>query len=918
MGNTDTKLSYRQAVINLTSRSQPIEPDDEFWSQFWHENHIDSIGDVFALLTAQEIRQLRDESPSNLSTLCYKAVEQLVRVTDTLCNTASQHRTVLTCSALLTRILPYLFEDSDWRQFFWTQFPLAESTSVDENNSTLSSSYHPYNRPLKSDIPGCEILNKQIPLSHSLLLAIADLMFCPDFTVAPLDSKGNRFGAPDTPPEDLQSIDSCEYIWEAGVGCSIGSPTSATYDNHRTQLLRLLLTCFSESIYCSAAHVGHQPNRWIQFFTSVENRHALPLFTSLLNTVFAYNPNSFLPFNHLLFQDSKEPLVEVALQILIVILDHDFSTPILSSIEEAKKSPVSSQDNLFINYISRIHREDDFEFILKGFTKLLNNPLQQSYLPNSTKKIKFHQELLVLFWKICDYNKKFMYYVLKTCDVLKILVPILYHLNDARADRSRVGLVHIGVFIILLLSGERNFGVRLNRPYQAVAPMDLPIFSGTHADLLVIVFHKLITTGHQRLQPLFDCLLTILVNVSPYLKTLSMVASAKILHLLEAFSTPWFLFSNPTNHHLVFFLLEIFNNIIQYQFDGNSNLIYTIIRKRQVFHALSNLPTDYGIIQRSLNQAKLQALISTNHTSGQMKRFNRQHSSQSKSSTAQSSIIDYDVTASHSNPSTPTECNNENKISSLVHKSESTSTNHKITSAPVDMNILTNEPSNSPIPSLISTSTNHMNISLAALPKLEKMTERTHPNHKIDSEDSVGDKFIQNNPEDIVNTNHHHCQEHLSANRTNSRRPKSMSRQSSTASDDQSSAGSSSKGSKDQKNIALDTGSWHPSTDWIISWKQKLPLQTIMRMLQVLVPQVEKMCLDKGITDENEILKFLQHGTLVGLLPVPHPILIRKYQTNIGTTIWFRTYMWGIIYLRNSDPPIWYDTEVRLFEIQKS
>lgn len=61
-----------------------------------------------------------------------------------------------------------------------------------------------------------------------------------------------------------------------------------------------------------------------------------------------------------------------------------------------------------------------------------------------------------------------------------------------------------------------------------------------------------------------------------------MVASTKLLHLLEAFSTPWFLFSAPQNHHLVFFLLEIFNNIIQYQFDGNSNLVYTIIRKRQV------------------------------------------------------------------------------------------------------------------------------------------------------------------------------------------------------------------------------------------------------------------------------------------------------------------------------------------------
>jgi hypothetical protein len=46
-------------------------------------------------------------------------------------------------------------------------------------------------------------------------------------------------------------------------------------------------------------------------------------------------------------------------------------------------------------------------------------------------------------------------------------------------------------------------------------------------------------------------------------------------------------------------------------------------------------------------------------------------------------------------------------------------------------------------------------------------------------------------------------------------------------------------------------------------------------------PQVEKICIDKGLTDETEILRFLQHGTLVGLLPVPHPILIRKYQVSI-------------------------------------
>ena len=38
-------------------------------------------------------------------------------------------------------------------------------------------------------------------------------------------------------------------------------------------------------------------------------------------------------------------------------------------------------DNLFVNYLSRIHRDEDFALILKGITRLLTNPLVQTYLP---------------------------------------------------------------------------------------------------------------------------------------------------------------------------------------------------------------------------------------------------------------------------------------------------------------------------------------------------------------------------------------------------------------------------------------------------------------------------------------------------------------------------------------------------------
>ncbi|EYB82170.1 hypothetical protein Y032_0365g3586 [Ancylostoma ceylanicum] len=711
MGAQGSKVNFRQAVIDLTSK--PGKQDDEsFWEQLWSPESVHSVNDVFAMIPADDVRKLREDSPKNLATLCYKTLEKLQYARDnpsTLCE-----RKVINCIRLLTRLMPYMFEDAEWRGYFWSSVPTGDG---------------------------------QLPMASVLLGILSDLLFCPGFTVSSKEKV-----------DDLAALETCELIWEAGVGFASKPVSSAQFDQNRTEILKLLLTCFSEVIY--APITDESRLRWVARFTSTENRHVLPLFTSLLNVVCAYNPVGMgLPYNYLLFNDSREPLVEAALQVLIVCLDKD---------SQPQADDTGYSDNYFINYLGRIHREEDFDFMLKGITRLLSNPLQSTYLPNSAKKINFHQELLVLLWKCCEYNQKFMFYVLKTSDVLEILVPILYHITESRNDPTRVGLIHMGVFLVLLLSGERNFGVRLNKPYIAKAAIDIQSFTGTHADLLIIVFHKLITTGNHRLQSLFDCLLTIIVNVSPYLKSLSMVAANKLLHLVEAFSTPWFLFSSPTNHHLVFFLLEVFNNIVQYQFDGNSNLIYTIIRKRQVFYQLANLPTDSASISKSLSGRKGKA--------------------------------------------------REEMVDQL-----------KSPTAPV-------------APEIPAGST----AGLAATPQVTSMP------------------------------------------------------------------GSSSE--TDGK--ATPGEDWAPTPEWAEQWKSKLPLQTIMRLLQVLVPQVEKICIDKGLTDESEILKFLQHGTLVGLLPVPHPILIRKYQANAGTNHWFRTYMWGVIYLRNTEPPIWYDTEVKLFEIQ--
>ncbi|CAM9127582.1 unnamed protein product, partial [Heterosigma akashiwo] len=65
--------------------------------------------------------------------------------------------------------------------------------------------------------------------------------------------------------------------------------------------------------------------------------------------------------------------------------------------------------------------------------------------------------------------------------------------------------------------------------------VDLPIFQGTHADFLIVTLQKIIVTGTDKLSSLYHCFLTIVCNISPYCKTLSLVASVKLVNLFETF-----------------------------------------------------------------------------------------------------------------------------------------------------------------------------------------------------------------------------------------------------------------------------------------------------------------------------------------------------------------------------------------------
>lgn len=100
---------------------------------------------------------------------------------------------------------------------------------------------------------------------------------------------------------------------------------------------------------------------------------------------------------------------------------------------------------------------------------------------------------------------------------------------------------------------------------------------------------------------------------------------------------------------------------------------------------------------------------------------------------------------------------------------------------------------------------------------------------------------------------------------------------------------------------------------WFDDWKERMPIRTVLRLLECLGPQVEEACMKEELVSSEDIVNFLKKTTMVGLLPVPHPIVIRTYLPNTYTAMWFTTFIWGVIFSRVSHVLPMFDwTKIRL------
>ncbi|RKF75558.1 Ubp5-interacting protein ftp105 [Golovinomyces cichoracearum] len=577
MGASDSKLVFKKGIFKLTEEPV-IAADDPFWASFWELP--ESTEDIFSLFSSNDIRRTRDGSLENLETLILAITSRLfiLRHHPSFPDLEfAPEKDALNCIRILTRILPYIYEAEPLREwedrFFWgvrrkrtRKAALARDVLFDESPEELA----------KLEAAG-EEFEEVKPLAEELIDTLIDMLFFADFTLPrPLDSKNKVTYA----------------IWKSGVGCNTSIGTSKEFESNRTEILRLLLTLTSQSMYLTANLLPVKGVKAISYIvTCPEKQVVLSLLCSLLNTTLKYNPVSWrVPYNVQVFKDPKLVHVTYALQLLLVIL--------LYPIPE--NDPAQIKKNFFRYFVGRLHRPQDFQFIVDGMTRILNQPLlaSTSYIPGNQQQSKLTSEMLMLFWEMIQCNKRFRSFIIDTGRSHDFLVLILFYAIESKADTAKQGIVRMCVFMLQTLSVEPNFGKNLVKKFEAqdtLPPMiRIQSFIGTYADFLIQSIYNIITTSQGKLTAVYPALFAVINNVAASLEDLSAATSSKLLQLFISMSRPTFLLANESNHFLLQSLLESINIILEHKFNKNPNLIYAILVNRKFFEALRSFTLEDG------------------------------------------------------------------------------------------------------------------------------------------------------------------------------------------------------------------------------------------------------------------------------------------------------------------------------------
>ncbi|KAG8965749.1 hypothetical protein FRC03_000199 [Tulasnella sp. 419] len=646
----DAKLLFRTqpAGLRRLAEVRNLSPtDDTYWSQY--ATLFDSPSDVYSLISPHDIKRVITEAPENLATLINVLSKRLFNlITDitfpsqqsTLppvvnfaaswgSETRDTTKEVLNCLRVLGRILPVVFETETSFEYdlLWKREKIKRETVVSSGEDAapqfvIAEDEDEETSPIGTTNPSAasEPREELAPaLADRLLSTTIDLMFCCGFTL----------------PKSLQ-VDHHKInytTWEKGIGSTQDVTSSTNLDQNKTEVLRFLQILLSKTIYFSPTQVFQLTNPYASRLVhkhQTPRRQVLSILCSLLNTTMnsAHRGPSAaglgamgsmvngvgtmvkdLPYNHLVFKDeSHATMVSYAIGVLLALLDYQSGDAKDVPIQSASDTPVAENEiqpsaptassNSFRYFLAKLHRPSDFDYILNGVLAILEHHMAAVHhvLPGSRKGIPYTLETFLFFWKMIDLNKKFRAHVLESDRFLEVFGYLLWFCLESKDKPQLHGQCRALSYMIQSLSAESSFGLKMAFPIpNRVAIPSKWYTTGNAGDFLVTSIYSMVATTSGTLNFLYPALIIALSNAAPYLKDLQVASSAKLVQLFTSFASPAFVLADESHPRLLFFTLEVFNQIIVHQLSSNPNLIYAILRSHQRFEQLGTFTLSKGI-----------------------------------------------------------------------------------------------------------------------------------------------------------------------------------------------------------------------------------------------------------------------------------------------------------------------------------
>lgn len=690
-----------------------------------------------------------------------------------------------------------------------------------------------------------------VPVGKQLCHSVLRMCFAPGLGV---DPRGWKLYQEQLADGDAGGSDEANSVWPSllwygGLGSPLKPATSYTLDSNRQEILRCLIALMSAELYVVPDPRSPARSPFSDSLVAADAPFAPTLFSSLMNAAVSMDPSalSIVPYSAAFTSEYPVVTATLSLQALLLLLNYAPSveasspapTPDAGSHTATEAAAFATHSvpvfNRFRVMLAAVNNPLEYFLMFKGIVTLLQNTheTKATWLPHTVRELNAEQEGIILLWKCLDENRGFLHWLLTApeADVNELVRPLCFLLWTGRKNPARVGLINISIFVLLLLSGEREFAVALNAAYDGSLPADLPAFEGSHADLLVITLHKTVVSSDPRIGTLFPCIFTILNNITPYTKGLCLVAAVKLTGLLELCADPDLLLGNPSTPTFLNKLLMAFNNIVQYQYSGNSHVVYAMVRRADIFSALARVHSLEDLRRLTVQSAPppLAALSGPPAPTDA-----------AAASSATAGVPASPVAAAATAPVTPS------------------------FNAPPDTSEATPAPSDQDAPVPAS----------AAVPTSESVQPIAEPSQALDK------PAEEQGPLPVV--------------------PGSIPPAAAPPAQE------------------AQPGQEHLTEEWAAGWLQEMHshLHAIHAMLGHLVPRVSKLLAEgDGTVDEGAVLAFVRDTTMVGLLPVPHALVMHKYTANEFTQLWFTTFLWGVVFLRNQEFPIYDTRKIKLFAI---